>query len=472
MSFLWNKAAIRCELLCGDELLHLVNGDRSVDFPAHAGVFAATVADASANGGQRVFKLDQLQRLAVFPLGGKLEIALHGDMRGAVGLAGGGAALDHILAVQAVLCVPFILRPVLVPRGDGCVDVLHHGRFGAELLAQLQRVDRAVFHALSAGDAFAGVHLGDIVGAHHIHVLKHSGGAERKAPATAAIADSVRLAAAVGVGDLVHEAVFLRTFEDFIRFPARDLPSSARADIVLRRVTHLNAHILLEVSAALAHDLAVRTAGAGGHGEDIVLLQVGGDFLIACAAALAVDCTLNRDDAHEPHADGERAGAHRPAHTPVGFHCIAHDGILLHDIKVIDDHFHRAGNPGLRPEVIHTADVVDKAAAIDGEFHELLVAVFLRLADDGGNVRRRLLGIRAQRKADFTHLVRHARLEDDIFRIIPAIAALVACLKAGFFAADYIGKRNDVFAVLADIPVWECHLRRLCHAFSLPCRRK
>ena len=458
-----DEPAVGGQLLRRDELFDLVDGDGCVDLAAHAGVLAAAVADASADGGQGVLNLDELQRLAVFSLRCELEIALHGDVRRAVGLAGRGAAVDHVLAVKAVLGVPFILGPVLVARGDDGCDVRNDGRLGAELLTQLQRVDGAVFHALTAGDALCGIDFGNVVTAHHIDVFKHRGGAEREAPASAAIADGVRFSATVGIRNLVHESVFFRALEDFIRFRARDLAATTRADIVFRSVAHLDAHVLFEMSAAFAHDLAVGAAAARRHGEDIVFLQIRGDFFVARLAAFAVDGALDRNHAHETHADGEGAGAHRPAYATICFHRVAHDGILLHHVEVVDDHLHGAGNPGLRPEHVHAVDVVDEASAVNCELHQLLMAPVLRFADDGGDIRRALFRIRTKRKADFAHVVGYARFEDDIFRVVPVIAALVARLEAGLFSADHVGKRHDVVAVLANVSLGEGHLGDAIH---------
>ncbi|MPM93012.1 hypothetical protein SDC9_140148 [bioreactor metagenome] len=283
MPFFRNKSAVLGQLLRCNELFNFIDGDRQVDLAAHVSVFTAAVADAPADGREGVFDLDELQRFAIFSLRRKLEITLHGDMRRAVGLARRGAAVHHVLAVEPVFRVPFILGPLLVARGNGCRDVRNHRCLGAELLTEFERVDRAVFHALSAGDALRCIHFGDVVGAHHVYVLKHCCGAHREAAAAATVADCVGLAAAVGVGDFVHQSVFFRALEDFICFRARDLAPAPGADVILSRKAHLDAHVFLEVPTAFAHDLAVRAAAARRNGEDIVLLQIGRDFLIARA---------------------------------------------------------------------------------------------------------------------------------------------------------------------------------------------
>jgi hypothetical protein len=49
------------------------------------------VADAAADGGERVVLLDELQGVLILALAGHLDVALDGDVGGAGHLAGGGA---------------------------------------------------------------------------------------------------------------------------------------------------------------------------------------------------------------------------------------------------------------------------------------------------------------------------------------------------------------------------------------------
>ena len=52
-----NIAGVRIQVALGDELLDLVDRDRLVDASAGAGILATAVADAAADGGQRVSRL-------------------------------------------------------------------------------------------------------------------------------------------------------------------------------------------------------------------------------------------------------------------------------------------------------------------------------------------------------------------------------------------------------------------------------
>ena len=59
-------ALVGLQLLLGDKLLDLVDGDGAVDVAAGAGVLAAAVADAAADGRERVILLDELERCLLY----------------------------------------------------------------------------------------------------------------------------------------------------------------------------------------------------------------------------------------------------------------------------------------------------------------------------------------------------------------------------------------------------------------------
>ena len=77
-----DAAGLFVQIMVGDEALDLVNGDSLVHAAAGAFRLTALVADASADCRKRVLGADQIQRILIAALGGKLQIALHGDVRG------------------------------------------------------------------------------------------------------------------------------------------------------------------------------------------------------------------------------------------------------------------------------------------------------------------------------------------------------------------------------------------------------
>ena len=141
-----HEARLRLQLLPGDELLHLVDRDGLIHVAAGADLLAEAGAHVAADGGEGVLLFDELQRLEILALAGLFQIALHGDVRGAVGLAGGGAGLGHdVLAVGEKVRLPVLLAEEdLVVRDDRLRDL--HGVLLAELLAELHRVPPQATH--------------------------------------------------------------------------------------------------------------------------------------------------------------------------------------------------------------------------------------------------------------------------------------------------------------------------------------
>ena len=273
-----HEAGAGLKILLGDELLDVVDGDRIVDAAAGAGILTTLVADAAADGRERVFFLDELQRLGVAAEGRELDVALNRDMRRALGLAGGGAAGHDVGAVRAVLGV--VARAVERHAGVGIVGIgdVRVGR--AALLTELERIGLAVFNALAAGDALFLVHAGDVVRADGARRAEQLRDAQREARAAAAVADGVRVLEAGGLVDLVHETVVLGALEDLIRLFLAHEAVIALLGEAAGVVVEVHAHILFEVAAALAHETAGTAAGARTDADGGRVLDEGAHLVI------------------------------------------------------------------------------------------------------------------------------------------------------------------------------------------------
>ena len=162
-NLLGDKAGLGLEILLGDELLYLIDGDGLIDAAAGAGILAAAVTDATADGGQGVILLNECQRIGVATLCRHLQIALHGDVGGAGGLAGSSTGIVAVDAVIiAVVLIPHMGTPLLL-RGQGMTGILHLAAvLGAQLLTKLHSACGADLHALAAGHAIALLHAGHI----------------------------------------------------------------------------------------------------------------------------------------------------------------------------------------------------------------------------------------------------------------------------------------------------------------------
>ena len=374
------------QIVVCDEALDLVDGHGLVHAAAGALGLAALVADAAADGGQRVLLLDELQRLGIAALGGQLQIALHGDVRGAGGLAGSGAGLGHVLVVLAVVHIPGVLADEGLAE-LGVLALLERG-LGAELLAELEGVGRAVFHALAAGHALGLVHLGHVVGADHVPRAEHQTHAQAEAGAGAAVADRGALAGLFDIGHVVHEAVFLGPLDDLPGFLVGDLPGAAGADVVLGALAHLHAHILVQVAAAVAQRAAGGAAGAGGHGEGVVLVQIVGHLVEVLRVGDVLDRALHRHHAHQTVAVREDRRHVLHADAGVLLKGAADLGVLLQEGLVVDQHLHDAGGEDLHVEAVLAVGPVlrDAEHADPGQMLGQLLHLFHALADLLGQI--------------------------------------------------------------------------------------
>ncbi len=350
------------------------------------------VADAAADRGERVFLADQRQGLLVAALGGQTQIALHGDVRGAGSLAGSRAGGDGILAVFAVVHIPVGLVPDRV--GHLAIGGLRLKRgLGAELLAELQGVGRAVFHALPAGHALGLVHLGHEVGADHVPRAEHQTHAQAKAGAGAAVADGGALAGLLDVGHVVHQAVLLGAGDDLIDLFPADLAGAAGADIVLGALAHLDAHILLQVAAALADGPARGAARTGRDGEGVVFVDVVRQLVVVAHARDVLDGALNGHHAHQAVAVRHEGRHGRHADAGVLLKGLADLGVGLKQLLVVDQHLHDAGGKDLHEEAVLAVGGVggDAEHADPGKVLGKLLDLFQRHAGLFGQILRSAL---------------------------------------------------------------------------------
>ncbi len=161
--FLRNRAGLGVELPFGEELLDRVDGDGLVDVAAGAGGFAALVADASANGREGVFPLDEGEGFIVAALVGELQVAFDGDVGRAGGFARSGAGgIGVVAGGVSVVLIPGVFAPFDGVGEDGLRIGLLASILLAELLAEFDGAGGAGFDAAAAGDAVLGVDFGGV----------------------------------------------------------------------------------------------------------------------------------------------------------------------------------------------------------------------------------------------------------------------------------------------------------------------
>ena len=233
---------------------------------------------------------------------------------------------------------------------------------GAELLAQTQSVGGTDLDALGAGHALGLVHLGDEVGADGVAGTEHQAHAQAEAGAGAAVADRGAVTGLLDVGDVVHEAVLLGAVDDLQGLFPGDLAGTAGADVMLRALAHLHAHLLGQVAAAVVDGGAGGAAGAGRDAEGVILIEIVGQLLIVADAGDVLDGALHGDDAHQAVAVGQQRG--HGGHTDAGvlLKSAAHLGMGVQQLLVVDQHLHDAGGKDLHEVLVHTGLRVPGAA--------------------------------------------------------------------------------------------------------------
>lgn len=207
---------------------------------------------------------DKLERVHVAAFGNHADIALDGNMRRAVALAGGGAGVIAVggRIVVSVIFVPHFRAPFGLIR-QHLLRIDDRPLLRTQLLPELGGTRRAHLGALTAGNALFRIDMRAVSGCGHIRCVEQLAGAQRVAGADAAVADAEDLVLAVNIRDLVHKAVFLGALQDLHDLFARCRARFIGLDGVGRHVTDGNAHVLFQMAAALIAHSAGPAAGAG-----------------------------------------------------------------------------------------------------------------------------------------------------------------------------------------------------------------
>ena len=427
-----HEARLGGQLLVRDELLDVVDGNGVINIAAGAGVLTGPVADAAADRRERVLALYELQRLEIAALGGKLYIALDGDMRGAFHLTWRGAFLSDLAAVGAVINVVLVLAPEAVHGGElrlgGLLLV-----FRAQLGTELEGAHLAVIHAQAAGHALIALHLGDVVGPEHIRGVEVFAQAQGQAGTAAAVADGGGAVIALGGVYLVDKAVILGALEYLKRLLLADQPVAALLREELGVVVNIHAHIFLEVAAALAHKAPRAAAGAGAYGDGPGSLDYVLDLVIGGCVRVVPNGAADGHRAHGTHARREVRDKYGRAVARIALKALGNDGVFLHLLLDGEHAFHDARHPdgvivGLDVVVLALVHAADYAALHELVNHGLGVL----------NARPGLFGylFYAPRFADLDmhadvgHLIRHDRVEYHVLGVGGRDARIGSRLKA------------------------------------------
>ena len=262
----------------------------------------------AADGRQGIVLLNQRQGFLITALSRHFQVALHRDVGGAGGFAGGGAG---IVAIDAVV-VPIVFVPHVGPpfhfAGQGVSGVFYGlAVLGAELLTQLHGTGRTDLHALATGDAVVLFHSGHIGTTGQVGGVKELGGAQGVADIDVAVADGENFVLAVDVGDLMDKTVFLTLPENFQCFFPGDVAAALSGfHYIVGHIAYGNTPAFRIVGAAFVEGHAGLAAGAGGSGVfAFVFIQPVGDFFDADGFVFRLNSLFHRDDMH---TDARAAG--------------------------------------------------------------------------------------------------------------------------------------------------------------------
>ena len=357
------------QVVVGDKALDLVDRNGLVNACARTLVLAALVAYAAADRREGVLLFYKLKGVGISALSGELQVALNGNVRGAGCLAGSGAGVEGVLEVLAVIGIEGFLYENGVC--ELCVARRREVLGRAQLLTELERIAGAGLDALGAGDALCLVDLGDEVRADGVARTEHESCAQAEACARAAVAYSGAVACLLDVGDIVHQAVFLGAQDDLHRLLARYAARAARADVVLCALAHLDAHVLVKMSAAVAYAGARCAAGAGRDGEGVVLIQVVRKLFVVADAGDVLDRALDGNNAHQAVAVGKHGAEQLHAHARVLLKGSADLGVGGHKLLVVYHHLEYAGREDLH-EIDVLAELFVKRAAENAVVDEVV----------------------------------------------------------------------------------------------------
>ena len=187
------------------------------------------------------------------------------------------------------------------------MELVDDGLLGAELLAHLDGVVRAVIGAAAAGHALLLVDLGDVVAlgeVRGVEVLRH---AQREAALDLAVADGEGLALMQG-RDLVHAADVVGLLDDGLGLVDADRTAPAVVGEEVGDAAHEQAVILIDIAGALAHHAADAAALTWRDVQvAFVILNVLRAALVVDLLRVGRDGALHGDDAHDA---GTHGGVH------------------------------------------------------------------------------------------------------------------------------------------------------------------
>ena len=240
----------------------------------------------------------------------------------------------------------------------------------------------------------------------------------------------------------MDKAVVLGALEDLIGLLLADEAVLTGFGEVYGVVVEVHAHVLLQMSAALAHEPARAAAGAGTDGDGPCLLYDGRQLIVGGRSCVALNGAHNGHDAHEVHAAAEHGSEHADADAGILLEADTEVGILFALLTVREDALHDAGHPDGIVVAGLLAAVTDADNARVYELVALLLNKFGAFSALLCELLRRKLLLQTHAHHDGAHVVVNDGSKYSVLGILVGDARVGQALKA-----DLRCQRKDVRSV-------------------------
>ena len=245
----------------------------------------------------------------------------------------------------------------------------------------------------------------------------------------------------------MDKAVVLGALEYLVSLLLGDQTVSAGLGEVDGVVVEVDAHILLKMAAALAHQSAGPAAGAGANGNGGGAFDKGGDLVVGGGLGVVLYGLLHGDNTHEGHT--RRGVGHQNGQSSAGvfLKAVAQIRISVALLPVGEDALHDAGYPDgivVAGDAVHIVDADD--AGLD-KLIQLRLGEIDVLAGSAGDILHRAVCVETHVHHDLAHIVIHNGLQNAILGIAVSNAGVGEALQT-----DLGGQLQNIGSVCHAVP--------------------
>ena len=156
----------------------------------------------------------------------------------------------------------------------------------------------------------------------------------------------------------MHQPVLFCTLQDLIGFLFRNFTPYTSAYKIIGALVQLDAHILLQMAAALAHESSGAPACTVRHTQPPGFFYVGRYFLVIRGMAVPVDCLLDGYDTHQSFSNRNIWSEQFGPSAGIFLETLRHHRIFLCLLFVRNHHLHDSRNPDRQHVVVRPVCMV------------------------------------------------------------------------------------------------------------------